>query len=385
MAFVQVVGTFIATRHDQGLVRPLGWLGYGLLVASALALAPRRRYRIASMVVVVALTLTYYLLAFPGGPFFLAAFLALAGGIIAGKRPATWVVAGLGYAVVALVGSVDGKFIYAGYAVPNPSLGGLIALGAWILLTLAIAEAFRNRASALAEIGRTRAEQARARTEQQRRQTSDERLRIAQELHDVVGHHLSLINVQAGVGLHLMDDRPEQARVALTTIKAASSEALAEVRAVLGLLRAEEGEQAPRAPAPSLANLSVLLDSSGARLVTQGTERPLPPEVDRAGYRIVREALTNVRRHAGDGATATVTIGYLPGELSVVVADDGTGATGAPADGNGLAGMRARAEALGGTLSAGSVPTGGFQVAARLPLPSLVEPAVVDEEAGEAS
>jgi signal transduction histidine kinase len=190
-------------------------------------------------------------------------------------------------------------------------------------------------------------------------------------LHDVVGHHLSLINVQAGVGLHLMDERPEQARVALQAVKQASSEALAEVRAVLGLLRSEEESAgAPRAPAPGLANLSGLVEGAGARLVRTGTPVDLPPEVDRAAYRIVQEALTNVRRHAGPGASATVTIGYEPGALTVSTSDDGTGVTGEPVEGNGLAGMRARAAALRGTLDAGSAPDGGFEVSARLPLPT---------------
>jgi signal transduction histidine kinase len=222
-----------------------------------------------------------------------------------------------------------------------------------------------------AEMAKYRAEQARTREEQQRRQASEERLRIARELHDVLGHHLSLINVQAGVGLHLMDSRPEQAREALTAIKSASAEALREVRSVLGVLRPEE-EAAPRAPAPSLARLDDLTADAGlpVRTVVDGTPRPLPAEVDRAAYRIVQEALTNVRRHAGPAAAAVVTIGYAEGEVTVRVTDDGAGSA-APLDGgNGIPGMRARAEALGGTLTAAPVPGGGFAVRAVLPVNS---------------
>src|SRR5439155_25583391 len=127
----------------------------------------------------------------------------------------------------------------------------VVTVGAWLVVALAFAEMIRVRTAHFAEMARTRAESARARAEQEKRQASEERLRIAQELHDVLGHHLSLINVQAGVGLHLMDERPEQARAALTAIKQASAEALREVRAVLGVLRADE-ERAPRAPGPSL-------------------------------------------------------------------------------------------------------------------------------------
>jgi signal transduction histidine kinase len=222
-----------------------------------------------------------------------------------------------------------------------------------------------------AEVPKSCAERARARAEQERRQQSEERLRIARELHDVLGHHLSLINVQAGVGLHLLDSRPEQAREALTAIKSASAEALREVRTVLGVLRPED-EQAPRAPAPGLDGLAELTAEAGLPVTVRrtGQPRPLPAEVDRAAYRIVQEALTNVRRHAGTGVSAEVIVGYEPGAVRVVVTDDGVG-PGAPVEasdeGNGIAGMRARAAALGGTLSAGPAPGGGFRVEATFP------------------
>ena len=162
-----------------------------------------------------------------------------------------------------------------------------------------------------------------------------------------------------------MDEQPEQARTALVAIRQASAEALREVRSVLGVLRAED-EQAPRTPAPGLANLSTLVEDAGASASVLGELRELPAEVDRAAYRIAQEALTNVRRHAGPAASARVTIGYGPDALTVRVADDGIG--GVAEDGNGIAGMRARAAALGGTLTAGPADGGGFLVEARLPL-----------------
>jgi signal transduction histidine kinase len=285
---------------------------------------------------------------------------------MSGHRKATWLVMAKGYLIFVglgwLVRSVGGVPIH------RPTLGSAVAVAAWCLVTVAVCEAVRNRTQALAEMARARAEQQRSRAEQQRRQASEERLRIAQELHDVLGHHLSLINVQAGVGLHLMDERPEQAREALAAIKQASAEALREVRSVLGVLRSED-ERAPRAPAPSLTNLDALVEGTPAHVMVEGTTRRLPPELDRAAYRIAQEALTNVRRHAGEGATATVTIGYEPKALTVRIDDDGTGATGDLDGGSGLAGMRARAAALGGTLNAGPGPAGGFRVDARLPLP----------------
>jgi len=176
--------------------------------------------------------------------------------------------------------------------------------------------------------------------------------------------------VQAGVGLHLMDNRPEQAREALTAIKTASAEALREVRAVLGVLRPEE-EAAPRQPALGLDRLDELTAAAGLPVTTtiSGARRALPAEVDRAAYRIVQEALTNVRKHAAPDAAAEVTVDYAPDELRLSVRNDGPAPDdGEPGDGSGIAGMRARAAALGGSLHAGPLPGGGFGVTALLPI-----------------
>ncbi|MET0419504.1 MAG: histidine kinase, partial [Actinoplanes sp.] len=259
------------------------------------------------------------------------------------------------------------------------ALGGRAPPPAALLLPIGLALAIflggaaKVRAEHLAEIMKVRAERARAKEEQERRQASEERLRIARELHDVLGHHLSLINVQAGVGLHLMDNRPEQAREALSAIKTASAEALREVRAVLGVLRTED-EAAPRQPALGLSRLDDLTADAGLPVQTKttGDPRELPAEVDRAAYRIVQEALTNVRRHAGTGATASVAVDYLPTALHLAIRNDGPDGhapVSAGAGGTGIAGMRARAESLGGTVEAGPVD-GGYLVSVLLPAPS---------------
>ncbi len=206
------------------------------------------------------------------------------------------------------------------------------------------------------------------------RRASEERLDIARELHDVLAHSISMINVQAGVALELMEQRPEQARTALTTIKQASRDALVEVQAVLGALR-QAGEPAATAPTPGMANLDRLV--SGARAAglrvevhVDGEPRPVPVGTDLAAYRILQESLTNVVRHAGATAV-TVTVGYRLRELTLEVADDGrTEANGhGPGSGSGIAGMRERAEALGGELDTGRRLGYGFRVLARLPLP----------------
>jgi signal transduction histidine kinase len=205
-----------------------------------------------------------------------------------------------------------------------------------------------------------------------RRRAGEERLRIARELHDVLAHNISLINVQAGVALHLMDEQPGQSRSALVAIKQASNDALEELRSVLDVLRQGE-EQPPRAPASDLAHLNSLVAGVSAtglevRTRVEGTPRPLPAGVDLAAFRIVQEALTNLTRHAGP-ASATVLVGYGSEELTAQVDDDGRGpASNGAGQGNGIRGMRERAAALGGELAAGPRPGGGFRVRARLPL-----------------
>jgi signal transduction histidine kinase len=361
LALIQTVVTRAVAGSHAG---KLDVLAYLLLLAGPAALLFRRLAPVPVLAVSLAATVAYALLDYPGGPTFLAAVVAVFVAIGAGHRRETWILTGLAYAA---------------YVAGTRVLGDAILVGAWLLVLVMLAEARRVQLARFAEMARLRGEQARTRAEQGRRQASEERLRIARELHDVLGHHLSLIRVQAGVGLHLMDAQPEQARAALTTIKSASDEALAEVRSVLGILRTEQ-DTAPRTPAPGLDRVPELAADAGfeVRTETSGTPRPLPAAVDRAAYRIVQEALTNVRRHAGPGATATVSIEYGGRELTVQIDDDGRGAGDGPGDGDadpgaGIAGMRERAAALGGDLSAGPRTGGGFRVRASLPLPAATQ------------
>ncbi|MFF8380797.1 sensor histidine kinase [Streptomyces sp. NPDC015661] len=205
-----------------------------------------------------------------------------------------------------------------------------------------------------------------------------ERLRIARELHDVVAHSIGVIAIQAGVGRRVIETQPAEARNALATIETTSRETLAGLRRTLGALRgaADDGRPAPRDPAPGLADLERLTASTadaGVRVELRRLGDPdtaLPPEVDLAAYRIVQESLTNVVRHAAT-PTCRVTVERRTDTLLVEIADDGRGTPGAdPAGGYGLVGMRERAELLGGSLSAGPRPGGGFHVTAVLPLPA---------------
>ena len=205
------------------------------------------------------------------------------------------------------------------------------------------------------------------------KQATEERVAIARELHDVIGHSLSLINVHAGVALHLLEGHPENARPALTTIKAVSHDALEEVRLVLDTLRGP-GNTATRAPAPTLGDVDALIaqseqDTTRFDLGVDGIRGHIPVAVDAAGYRVVQEAMTNVRRHA-QAAHAHVKIGYEAASVSIHVTDDGRGSS-AP-EGSGLVGMRERVGALGGTFHAGSRSGPGFEVFAQIPWQTTV-------------
>ncbi|WP_079249664.1 sensor histidine kinase [Streptomyces sp. IMTB 2501] len=209
-----------------------------------------------------------------------------------------------------------------------------------------------------------------------------ERLRIARELHDMVAHSIGIIAIQAGVGSRVIQTQPAQAHEALRAIEATSRETLSGLRRTLVSLRqADRGsppsEQSPLAPSPGLADVEQLAAATAGAGVhvdvrRSGEQRPVPTDIDLSAYRIVQEALTNVVRHAGTGR-CRVAITYGDGELSVEVVDDGRGTTGnGSAHGFGIIGMRERVGLLGGHLSAGPRPEGGFRVAARLPLPAPV-------------
>jgi signal transduction histidine kinase len=244
------------------------------------------------------------------------------------------------------------------------------------LLAVATAAAFatRHRRAYIVEVVRRAEEESRMREEEARRRVDEERLRIARELHDVTAHSLSIVAVQSGAALHVLDTDPEAARTALLAIRQTSRDSLNELRGMLGVLRgsADMSPGAPLAPAPGLARLEDLvrpLRDAGLQVEVTGPAPgdPLPAIVDSSAYRIVQEALTNVLRHAGSPAVH-ITLQRGEDSLRLEVTDDGSApAARAGAEGHGIAGMRERALALGGTFEAGPRPGGGWRVSAVLP------------------
>jgi signal transduction histidine kinase len=356
LAIVQIVGSYAAHR-GQPERRALDAVAVVLLVLTAATAAWLRSRPVPALVACAVLTLGYMLAGYPYGPVTLTFLIALFWNIQAGHRTAAWTAAG-----AVFFGHMLGRAASTGEW-PSPVIG--LAISAWLLVLLVVAEIIRARRERVAE-------RRRAAEEAELRRAGAERLRIAQELHDVVAHHISLINVQAGVALHLVDQRPEQASTALAAIKDASKQALIELRSIVGVLR-DNDQAAPREPVPGLDRLDDLVARTSqtgvaVHAVVRGERRPLPTSVDRAAYRIVQEALTNVVRHA-QAATATVRLAYGEDLLTVQVDDDGRGHPGEPiAEGNGITGMRERATALGGTLTVTPGVDRGFRVVARLPL-----------------
>lgn len=357
-----LLATGLAGDNQPGS-RPVDAASRVLIAVAALALLFRRRAPIATLAVVTVATSTYLVFGYPYGPILVAFLIAVY--TVAVRLPVRPAALAVGGAFVLLLAHV---FWSRG---PAPGWAGVLPASAWVVVPFAVGVVVRvNRETA----ARSRAEAARDRAEQARRQADEERLRIAQEVHDVVGHGLAAISMQAEIALHLLPKRPEQAETALTAISRTSREALDELRVTLGAVR----QGAERGPVPGLARLPALRDRlAGAGLAVDlrvtGDARDLPAALDLSAYRVVQEALTNVLRHAGV-ANAEVRVDYRADEVTVEVTDEGTGVRRDGTDpvddesGHGLAGMRERVAALGGRLSAGPRAGGGFRVYARLPV-----------------
>jgi signal transduction histidine kinase len=357
-----VFATFSPEHRPELLDLPTGqfWVALALTAIGPLALLARRRFPGPVVAVVAAAAgIDLFVMGPDNSPVYLSLAFAIVSAIRHEARVWAWISVGSAWILSLVVSLVLGTS-WSPFRIAATTLGILIVFG--------IGESARTRSERIAQITRIR-------TQRRQSEVQAERVRIARELHDVLAHSLSQINVQAGVGLHLMDAQPAKAREALASIKETSKSALDEVRSVLGVLRAEGvgEEDAPLVPESDLSRLEWLaasVSTQGVEVTVTGNPVNVPQATQLAMFRIVQESLTNIARHA-KATSAAVELGEKGGFYQVTVTDNGT----APAphgetEGRGLLGMRERAELLGGTLEAGPVPGGGFRVAAHIPVRS---------------
>ncbi|MGW1614557.1 sensor histidine kinase [Streptomyces sp. NPDC002285] len=366
-----VSGSFVDPHGKNGVtwgLRTPDTLSLVLITLGAAALVFRRRAPMTVLAVTGAVSLIESVTGDPRAPVAMSAVIALYTVASTTDRTTTWRVGLL--TVTVLTGSAMLVGPLPWYAQEN------LAIFAWTGIGATAGDAVRSRRAVVTAI-RERAERAeRTREEEARRRVAEERLRIARDLHDVVAHHIALVNVQAGVAAHVMDKRPDQAKEALAHVREASRSALNELRATVGLLRQSGDPEAPTEPAPGLERLDELAGtfrSAGLQVevarADQGTT--LPAAVDLAAYRVIQEALTNVQKHAGPDAKAEVSVVRVGPNVEITVLDDGAGEDDtADGGGHGLLGMRERVTALRGTLTTGPRYGGGFRVHAILPVKS---------------
>ncbi|MFF2308064.1 sensor histidine kinase [Streptomyces sp. NPDC058128] len=380
---VVAVWTLVSARYasEPALRTVLGWV---LILIGCGALYFRRLHPVAVSVVTLLACVVYYPLSAQDGPLMIAFALALYTTAAEGRFAAAVALAAVTLLAVGL-GEIRQR---PGHRQIDDT--SLVMLAGWLISLVAVGRAQRTRIAYLHEVEQRALAAEREQEARARQSATEERLRIAREVHDVLGHSISLINVQSGAALHRLGKGPAPeaglatATEALEAVKATSKDALRELRATLGVLR---GADEPTPTAPSASGLALLGDlaararSAGLDVRTDvtGTPVPLPPPVDLAAYRIVQESLTNVTRHAG-ARTVRITLDWGTDAVRLRIADDGEGAPEGRPLGSGIRGMAERARAFGGELTARNGDDGGFLVAARLPLsrPGTTDPGSTD-------
>jgi signal transduction histidine kinase len=350
-----MIGTAGAAHGQDDALHDMNALGYVLAFCAAAPFITVPMLPLPSLAVSSVAVATYMSIGYAFGPVIVA--LGLVTVVAAASTPLNRAAAVFVPVVAVVTTGLTIRFVR------DPDESGWVALLAgiaWIGAPWAVGAFIRLRSE-----GRIR-----TRREEAARAVDEERLRIAAEVHDVAGHGLAVIAMQAGVALHVLDRKPEQARIALEEIRSASTEALEGLRTTLAQLRTP-GADAPLTPGlPGLADLPALVDRIGRAgvpvdLRSSGQAVPVSPDVDHTAYRIVQESLTNVLRHA-NATRVSVTTTWDPDALTLTVRDDGATAPG-PA-GGGITGMQRRAESVGGTLRAAASAEGGFEVVATLPV-----------------
>jgi signal transduction histidine kinase len=370
LSLADVASTANTTEDWQ---RPVDALAYVLVIAGSVSLYWRRRAPIVMLAFVTAVLVTMYLREY-------GAFLSVLG------LPALYAVAcheehrrrgwwAIGISSTCLV-------VAACVSVLDRPEGfdfiTLVSMVGFLAGAVAAGVIIRNRERIFVDTERRAAQAEADRLAEAERAVVRERSRIAREMHDVVAHSMSVIAVQAAAGREVVHSNPDKAAEVFERIETVGREALAELRRMLGVLRETGDEETALTPQPGIADIAAAVEQSSksgvtTTLVVDDRQRPLAPGVELAAYRIVQEALTNVRKHAGAAASATVHITYEPQALVIEVSDDGRGAVTSlshSGGGHGLIGMRERVEIYGGELTSGPRPGGGFVVRAELPVAS---------------
>ncbi|MEV7005246.1 sensor histidine kinase [Streptosporangium sp. NPDC051022] len=344
-------------------------LDYLTIVVASLALVAWRRTPVSVLVITTACMLLFATRTNPGPPAAFPVLVAIYATVRAGHRGLT-VVAGAAF----LGGTLAVSLAQATERSVQDLIDRTVLLLGWFLAAAVTGMVSKHRAAYLHQAEQRAAEAERTREEVALRRAGEERLRIARELHDSLTHSISVIKVQAGVAVHLARKRGQEVPSVLLAIQEASGEAMRELRATLEVLRDDAADESQGSGLDRLDDLVNRARSAGlpTTVTISGDRQTLPAAVDSTAYRIVQEALTNITRHAGQ-ASASVHIGYAPGELTVQIDDDGDNSpSGSPVPGIGLTGMRERVTALGGRLRAAPRSEGGFTVRAELPVKELL-------------
>lgn len=361
---LSVVDSSIAPHEHRFLLR---WPAVVLAAAGCSALWWRRRHPFGVLAVAIACGVLFQALGIRNSPLVMSPVMVSVYTVaVRTDRRTTWITAS-----ASLVPLVGAAVVFAPLSWPDLDHAAMLA---WMALPAAVGDGVRSRRAYVSAVEQRAEHAERTREHEAQQRVAAERLRISHELHDSVAHHIALINAQAGVAAHLVEQRPERLLALLEDIRDASRSTLDELRSTVGLLRQSGDPAAPRAPLPGLAQIPALLASLERFGLTvsrtgRGVAEPLEPPVDLAAYRIVQEALTNVRKHAGTDH-ARLLLHHSPQRLTITVEDDGCAGPhrSLPGTGHGLIGMRERAAAVGGVLRAWARPEGGFTVTAELPL-----------------
>ncbi|MGD9701162.1 MAG: sensor histidine kinase [Acidimicrobiia bacterium] len=373
VAVLSVLDVASASAEGMPGERPADAVAYALVVAGSVTLVWRRRAPIAVLAVVTAVVATFWLR--DHGAFLsvlgLSAFFAVAAH--AEHRRRAWWALGLAWVAMMVAASVSLLDTADGFGYLTA-----FSVAAFLIGAIAAGVIVRNRERIFVDTERRAAAAEADRVAEAERAVVRERSRIAREMHDVVAHSMSVVAVQAAAGREIVHIDPDKAAEVFARIEAVGRESLTELRRMLGVLRDAGDEAASLTPQPGIAEIAAAVAQSSAtgvatELIVEGRQRALAPGIELTAFRIVQEALTNVRKHAGRSASATVRISYETDDLVVEVIDDGCGAAtslSGVGTGNGLIGMRERVEIYGGEFTSGPRRGGGYVVRATLPVVS---------------